>query len=103
MPRLSRLPLEERSDLVVTALRGSEALEALARRHGVWANMVRKWRDEFLSAGQARLAGKDDQAGLCEETRQLRKELGEREQIIGELTVANRFPDRRATHPDRTT
>lgn len=35
--------------------KGVEPLDALARRHGVSANTPRKWRDDFLEAGKARL------------------------------------------------
>ena len=102
MPRQSRLSAEQRRELVLAALRGSEPMEVLARRHVVSSNTVRKWRDGFLTAGQARLAGKDDQTSLRDENRQLRKDLNERELIIGGLTVANRFLKKRATHADGT-
>ena len=102
MPRQSRLTAAQRSELVLAARRGSEPLEVLARRHVVSSNTLRKWRDDFLTAGQARLAGKDDQTSLRDENRQLRKDLNERELIIGELTVANRSLKKRAAHPDGT-
>ena len=102
MPRHSNLTTEQRTELVLMVLRGVEPLEVLARRHGVSGNTLRKWREEFLVAGSARLAGQDDQATLRDENRQLKRDLNEREMIIGELTVANRFLKKRAEHRDGT-
>ena len=91
MPRRSELTPDQRAELVLATIRGQESLEVLARRHGVSGNTLRKWRDEFLNGGKARLSSKDDQSALRAENRQLQKDLAEREMIIGELTVANRF------------
>lgn len=102
MPRQSSLTIEQRAELVLSAIKGVEPLEALARRHGVSANTLRKWRDEFLEAGQSRLGGQDQQSTLRQENQQLKKDLAEREMIIGELTVANRFLEKKARPGDGT-
>ena len=52
MGRPSNIPLEQRTELVLAVLRGTEKLEVLARRHQVSANTLRKRRDEFVAAGQ---------------------------------------------------
>jgi len=91
MARHSHLPPAQRVDLVRAVLRGTEKLEVLARRHQVRANTLRRWRDEFVAAGRDRLTGQGDAAAAGLENRRLVKELAERELIIGELTVANRF------------
>lgn len=75
----------------MAVLRGTEKLEVLARRHQVSANTLRRWRDEFLAAGRDRLTGVGDTAEALAENKRLRRELNEREMIIGEITVANRF------------
>ena len=62
MGRPSHIPLEQRTELVLAVLRGTEKLEVLARRHQVSANTLRKWRDEFVTAGQERLSGRGDTA-----------------------------------------
>ena len=91
MPRHSNLPPAQRVELVLAVLRGTEKLEVLARRHQVSANTLRRWRDEFLAAGRDRLTGVGDTAEALAEVKRLRRELNERELIIGEITVANRF------------
>jgi transposase-like protein len=51
-----------------------------------------RWRDEFLAGGEAALKnGSGGSDGQQREAQQLRKQLEERDQIIGELTVANKF------------
>ena len=91
MPKHSNLPPAQRVELVLAVLRGTEKLEVLARRHQVSANTLRRWRDEFLAAGRERLSGRGDAAEALAENQRLQRELNEREMIIGELTVANRF------------
>jgi transposase len=78
-------------ELVLAVLRGTEKLEVLARRHQVSANTLRRWRDEFVAAGRDRLTGQGDAVAAALENKRLVKELAERELIIGEITVANRF------------
>ena len=91
MARHSKISKAQRQELVLAVLRGTEKLEVLARRHQVSANTLRRWRDEFLAGGRDRLMGNGDPAAAQTEVKQLRRELTEREMIIGELTVANRF------------
>ena len=91
MARHSAIPPAQRTELVLAVLRGQEKLEVVARRHQVSANTLRRWRDEFVQAGQERLLGRGDTAAVQAENRRLAHDLAEREQIIGELTVANRF------------
>jgi transposase len=91
MPRHSNIPAAQRAELVLAVLRGTEKLEVLARRHQVSANTLRRWRDEFVAAGNERLSGAGDAAAALAENQRLQRDLAEREMIIGELTVANRF------------
>ena len=91
MARRSKIPKVQRPELVLAVLRGTEKLEVLARRHQVSANTLRRWRDEFLAGGRERLMGTGDSAAVQDENKRLQRDLAEREMIIGELTVANRF------------
>lgn len=102
MGRPSNLPPEQRTELVLAVLRGTEKLEVLARRHQVSANTLRKWRDEFVVAGQERLSGRGDAAAAEGECKQLKRELAERELIIGELTVAHRFLQKKVDRSNGT-
>lgn len=100
MARRSRIPEDQRAELVLAVLRGTEKLEVLARRHQVSANTLRRWRDEFLAGGKDRLTGHGDGAAAEAELKRLRRELAEREMIIGELTVANRFLQKKVDGSD---
>lgn len=91
MARQSRIPPPQRVELVLAVLRGTEKLEVLARRHQVSTNTLRRWRDEFIAAGRERLTGHGDANSAAAENKRLAREVAERELIIGELTVANRF------------
>ncbi len=91
MARHSKVPRGQRAELVLAVLRGTEKLEVLARRHQVSANTLRRWRDEFLAGSRERLMGTGDSAAVQVENKRLQRDLAEREMIIGELTVANRF------------
>jgi transposase-like protein len=92
MPKRSEVPVPQRRDAVLALLRREEPATQLARRYGVSEPTLYRWRDEFLAGGEAALkngSGSPDQRER--ELQQLRKQLEEREQIIGELTVANKF------------
>jgi transposase len=63
----------------------------VARRYGVSENTLYRWRDQFLEGGKAGLADgrrKKDPNGRAIEA--LRKEIEDRDRVIGELTIANR-------------
>jgi transposase len=85
------MPKDQRVELVLTVLRGAEPLEVLARRHGVSANTLRRWKDDFLAAGTERLTGTGNTVQAAAELKKARRDLAERDMVIGELTIANRF------------
>jgi transposase-like protein len=93
MGRKSELPIAERREAVLSLLRQEETATSLGRRLGVSAQTVYRWRDLFLAAGDAGLRG-DGGSGVDPRDRriqELEREVSEREQIIGELTFANRL------------
>ena len=73
-------------------LRREEPASVLARRYGISEGTLYRWRDDFLTAGEAALADGRDKADpnirLCKE---LQGQLEERDRVIGELTIANRI------------
>jgi transposase-like protein len=90
MPKHSELSAPQRREAVLALLRREEPATQLARRWGVSEQTLYRWRDEFLAGGEAALGhGKND--GRDRENRELREQLAERDQVIGELTVANRL------------
>ena len=73
-------------------LRREEPAAKVARRFGVSEQTLYRWRDEFLAGGEAALANGKGGADLRDrEIRELKKEVERRDQVIGELTIANRI------------
>ena len=93
MGKRSELSPTERREVVLMVLRREEPISVLARRYGVSDTTLHHWRDDFLQAGQAALSygrGKKARAE-AERIRQLEQDLARRDQVIGELTIANRI------------
>ena len=81
---------ETKLQAVMALLRKDEPMAALARRYGVSEGSLYRWREEFLAAGRTAMSGKKAQ-GEDHEVRALKKEIEERDRVIGELTIANRI------------
>ena len=93
MARRSDLDASKKREAVLALLRREEPAANLARRYGVSEQSLYRWRDEFLSAGEMALAGKADKKAGAVQRRiaELEKEVSKRDQVIGELTIANRI------------
>lgn len=79
-------------EAVLSLLRKEESAARIARRHGVSEQTVYRWRDDFLEGGKAALAGtKAGESGDRQKIRELEREIERRDQVIGELTIANRI------------
>ena len=52
----SKLGMSERREVVLSLLRREEPATVLARRYGISENTLYRWRDEFMTAGEAALA-----------------------------------------------
>lgn len=92
MAKKSNLTTAQRRQMVMALLRKEEPAAQLARRWGVSEATMYRWRDGFLAGGEAALAhGKGGADARDREIQQLRSQLEERDQVIGELTVANRI------------
>ena len=88
----SNLSASERRELVLSLLRREEAAGVLARRYGISENTLYRWREEFVTAGEAALAnGKGKADSRDRQMAELKKQLDERDKVIGELTIANRL------------
>jgi len=83
----------ERREAVLVLIKREESVDVLARRYGVSAQTLYRWRDDFLAAGEAALAGAGGKGKdpRNEQIKQLEKEVARRDQVIGELTIANRI------------
>lgn len=81
----------QRSEAVLKLLRREEPAAQIARRLGVSEPTLYRWRDEFIAGGRAALSAKGAGEGRERQIKELRQELGQRDQVIGELTIANRI------------
>ncbi|MHC4789686.1 MAG: helix-turn-helix domain-containing protein [Planctomycetota bacterium] len=97
MGRKSELGPAQRRDIVLMMLRKEDPIATLARRCGVSETTLRRWRDDFLTGGEAALAyGRGKKAdGRAAEIERLKKDLARRDQVIGELTIAKAGARRR--------
>jgi transposase len=92
MGKRSDLTVSQRREVVLMLLRREEPAGRLARRFGVSEQTLYRWRDEFLAGGEASLsAGKGQHDPRQREIAELKKQLTQRDQVIGELTIANRI------------
>jgi len=92
MGKKSELGRTERRDVVLMLLRRAESAAVLARRYGISEQTLYRWRDEFLAGGEAALnAGKSGADPKNRQIEELKRELAQRNQVIGELTIANRL------------
>ena len=91
MPRKPKLTVKKRKEAVLALLRKEDTAVKIARRHGISEQTLYRYRDAFLAHGEQGL--KDGRKANAErqEIEALRKQLAERDQIIGELTVVNRI------------
>ena len=93
MGRKSEVSPAQRRDIVLMMLRKEEPITTLARRCGVSETTLHRWREDFVTAGEAALAyGRGGKAnGQTAAIDRLKKDLARRDQVIGELTIANRI------------
>ena len=91
MGRRSELSVEKRREAVLALLRREEPGTKLARRYGISEQTLYRWRDEFVSAGESALAGSGKNgSALRRRIEELERALSQRDQVIGEITIANR-------------
>ena len=92
MGKKSELKGSDRREVVLLLLRREEPAAVLARRYGISEQTLYRWRDEFLAAGEAALTqAKSEAEPRNRQIEELKRELAGRDQVIGELTIANRL------------
>ena len=91
MGRKSEMTAEQRTQLVLRLLSKEEPAAQIARRAGISEQTLYRWRDEFLRGGAAALAGRGSGDLPARELAKLQGQLAERDQVIGEITIANRI------------
>ena len=78
--------------LVLRLLSKEEPAVQTARRAGVSEQTRYRWREEFIGAGKQEMNGRGGQSEQVKALERLSAEVAERDQVIGELTIANRVP-----------
>ena len=98
MGRQSELNVGQRVEIVLMMLRKEEPIATLARRYNVSQTTLHRWREEFLAGGQAALCDRRGKKadGQAAEIARFKKEWARRDQVIGEITIANRIPKKSA-------
>lgn len=93
MAKRTELDVAQRTEAVLALLRREEPAATLARRYGISEPTLYRYRDQFLEGGKSALAagqrGKADPRD--QQIEKLEKDLAKRDQVIGELTIANRI------------
>ncbi len=90
MGKKSELSAEQRVQLVLRLLSKEEPAVQIARRAGVSEQTLYRWRDEFIGGGKQALNGRGENEQAKKISR-LEEQLAERDQVIGEITIANRI------------
>ena len=91
MAKRSKLTPEQRTQLVLRLLSKEEPAVQIARRAGISEQTLYRWRDEFISAGKQAMNGRGAPGEQAKAMERLAGEVAERDQVIGELTIANRI------------
>ncbi len=91
MAKPSELSPEQRIEALLALLRREELAARIARRFEISEQTLYRWRDEFLAVGEAALASRKTADQLkARQIADLEKQIAKRDQVIGELTIANR-------------
>lgn len=91
MAKKSDLTSEQRTQLVLRLLSKEEPAAQIARRAGISEQTLYRWREDFIQAGQQAMNGRGAPAEQAKMVKRLNGEIAERDQVIGELTIANRI------------
>ncbi len=92
MGKRSKLSVAEQREVVLMMLRREAPVAVLARRYGVSETALYRWRELFIQGGEAALGnGKGGSAPQSRRIQELERALGERDRVVGELTIANRI------------
>ena len=93
MGKRTNLDIAQRTEAVLALLRREEPAGLIARRFGIAETTLYRYRDQFLEGGSSALgsAGRGKSNGQDQRVSDLTKQLAKRDQVIGELTIANRI------------
>ena len=78
-------------EAVMKLLRREEPAAKIARRYSISEQTLYRYRDIFLESGKSGLANGKGKTTEDGQIRHLKQELADRDQVINELTIANRL------------
>lgn len=74
---------EQKTELVLAAVKGSKSIAELCREHDISETLLRRWREQFLAGGAERLAAKTERG----EVEDVRRQLVCLERALGKKTM----------------
>ena len=88
---------DQKKEIVLAVLRKEEPVAAIARRFQVSEQSIYRWQEDFIAGGLQAVStrGKSDNSS---EIATLKKQLEDRERVIGEYAFANSFLKKRLDH-----
>ena len=87
--KAKRYDAEFKLKVVLALLRNEVSQGELSRRYHISMMTLSKWKEAFIQSGMKGLKG--DASSDKKKIEKLEKEIRKRDQIIGELTVANKL------------
>jgi transposase-like protein len=85
---------EQKKEIVLAVLRKEEPVAAIARRYQVSEQSIYRWQEAFIAGGIQAVATRG-QSGVNGEIAELKKQLEDRDRVIGEYAFANSFLKKR--------
>ena len=82
---------EEKIRIVLSGLRGEDSIAELCRREGIAESLYYSWSKEFLEAGKKRLSGDTARQASSGEVKDLRREMRDLKEALGEQVLENRL------------
>lgn len=86
-----RIEGKRATEAVLSLLRCEGSASEIARRFKMSEGTLYRLRDRFLEAGHGALSARKGVNGAGQQLRELRREIAERDRVIGEITIANRI------------
>jgi len=80
--RYLKFTARQKTEIVLASLRGPKTMAKLCREYEI-ADLLRKWREQFLAAGAERLSGKTERT----EADELRRQVARLERALGRKTL----------------
>lgn len=74
---------QQKTELVLASLRGQKSVAEICRENDISETLLRRWREQFLSAGAERLQGKAERTEVDE----LRRQVSRLERALGRKTM----------------